>query len=92
MGLPSLSDASNRIPIRLDEAITTLIRSEDSTRFPISQDDITLVVNALEQNGKSLCGRLNTRSFVVVFAVLRVAEPCLALQRGLCLLSVKQIR
>ena len=54
----------------------------------LTEREITNLAHVLDGSTSGLPSRLSTKSFVLVFAVLRVSEPCWSQQRGLCLLAV----
>jgi hypothetical protein len=80
------------IPLSLDNKITALIRTEELAQEQIAANNIAPVVSSLERDGNSLCGRLSTRAFILLFALLRLAEPDTPILRGLCLLTVSKCR
>ncbi|MCJ1246992.1 hypothetical protein MMC30_004203 [Trapelia coarctata] len=71
----------------LHSAVGQLVKSSG----PIPEGEIADVVQALDDGTQdddipSLCSRLGTKAFVLIFAVLRVSERCLSQETGLCLL------
>lgn len=54
--------------------------------------EVDAIVRALEPNRTNLCKRLDTMALVILCSILVHTEPCLAQQRGLCLLAVSLFR
>ena len=79
---------SDSIPQELTNELRHLINDEGSHWIPPAKD-VERIVEVLDlPNRASFCARLGSVTFIIICAILRLASPCLARSRGLCLLVV----
>ena len=81
---------SSSIPAEIDGSIDDLIKSHHSGQYLFAGSDTGSLAETLEIGGRSICGRLSSRAFILLFAILRLSEACMALQRALYLLAVSR--